>query len=479
MSGWWRVAPSTVARSVAEAATSVGSLGALLILTIAALAGCAGPTIKTATVPAAQPAERWRTDAGATAPIDAQWWTRFSDPQLVALVDKALANNTDVAIAAARVREAHANIALARSQLLPSLELGVAGGRSQSVSAFGTPLLQSFVQPQLQTAYEVDLFGRLADTTSAARHAYLASAAARDTIRLAIASATAAQYITLLGLDTRLSIARQTVAARADSLRLATSRDRAGYSPKLELRQAEAEYDAAVQIVAQLESAIVRTEDGLSQLIGAVPGAIARSGTLDALARPPIPDGLPSQLLERRPDIAQATNQLAAADASLAAARKRFLPQLRLSAAAGRAFSTLLDDPINVWSIGGSVLAPLYEGGRIKALAEAAGSQRDQAAWLYQRTVLGSFREVEDALASVKQVDTQLDLARHQVDTLVETLRLATNRYRAGYSSYLEQLDAQRGLLNAQLAAAGLETDALTARIQLYQAMGGGWSPSP
>ena len=452
---------------------------ALCAALILALASCAGPKIKTSDVAPVQPAAGWRTEGGATAPIDAQWWTRFSDPTLVALIDKALAKNSDVAIAAARVREARANVEIARSQLFPTLEVAGAAGRSRSVSAFGTPLQQTFAQPQLQAAYEVDLFGRLADTTSAARSAYLASAAARDTIRLAVASATAGQYITLLGLDARLTIARQTVTARSDSLRLATSRDRAGYSPKLELRQAEAAYTSAAQIVTQLESAIVRTEDSLSQLVGDVPGAIARTATLDALTKPPIPDGLPSQLLERRPDIAQAANQLAATDASLAAARKRFLPQVRLSGTAGRAFSSALTDPITIWSIGGSVLAPLFEGGRLTAQAEVAASQRDQAASIYQRTVLTSFREVEDALAVVKQVDAQLELARHEVDTLVETLSLATNRYREGYSSYLEQLDAQRGLLGAQLTAASLQADALTARVQLYQAMGGGWVATP
>jgi outer membrane protein, multidrug efflux system len=439
--------------------------------------GCAGPPIKTEPVPPVSTAASWRTNAGATAPIDAQWWTRFEDPKLVALIDRALSHNSDIAIAAGRVREARANVKLARSALFPTLELAATGGRSQSVSAFGTPLLQNFAQPQLQSDYEVDLFGRLADTASAARSAYLASAAARDSIRLAIASATASEYITLLGLDARLTIARQTVMARADSLRLVKSRDKTGYSPKLEVRQAEAAYDEAALIVTQLEAAIVRAENSLSQLVGEVPGTISRAASLDALTTPSIPNGLPSQLLERRPDIAQAANQLAASDASLAAARKRFLPQLSLAATGGRAFSSL-SDPISIWSIGGSVLAPLFEGGRIAAEADVAASQRDQAAWSYRETVLTSFREVEDALSNVTQLDAQLVVARHEVSILVETLRLATNRYREGYSSYLEQLDAQRGLLSAQLSAASLQSDALSARVQLYQAMGGGWSAS-
>jgi multidrug efflux system outer membrane protein len=451
-----------------------------LVSAIVALSsGCAGPTVKTQTVPQVHPAASWRTDLGATAPIDAQWWTHFKDPMLVSLIESALSYNSDIAIAAGRVREARANVKLARSALFPTLEVAATDGRSRSVSAFGTPLLQSFAQPQIQTAYEVDLFGRVADTTSAARSAYLASAAARDSIRLAIASATASQYITLLGLDARLTIARQTVTARADSLRLVISRDRTGYSPKLEVRQAEAAYDEAVLIVTQLESEIVRAENSLSLLVGNTPGAISRAATLDALTTPPIPDGLPSQLLERRPDIAQGASQLAASDASLAAARKRFLPQLSLTGTAGRAFSSLLSDPLTVWSIGGSVLAPLFEGGRIAAEAEVAASQRDQAAWFYRETVLTSFREVEDALTAVNQLDAQLVVARHEVGVLVETLRLATNRFREGYSTYLEQLDAQRGLLTAQLSVASLQSEALTARVQLYQAMGGGWSASP
>lgn len=448
----------------------------LPLLLTAALAACAGPAVKTASVTPVTPATAWRTDAGPTAPINRQWWQSFGDAQLTALVERAIANNTDVAIAAARVRAARADVALAQAQLLPTLDAGLAGGTSRTVSAFGTPLEQDFAQPQVTASYEVDLFGRLADSKSAARSGYLASKAARDSVQLAVASATASQYIILLGLDARLAVARETLAARSESLRIARSRDRAGYSPRLELQQAQAEFDATAQIIPQIEGAIARIENSLSQLAGDIPGAIPRGPGLDALMTPPVPEGLPSQLLERRPDIAQAANQLAAADASLAAARKRFLPQVRLSGTAGAAFSTLLSDPITIWSLGGSVLAPLFEGGRLRAQAEVSASQRDQAAFAYRRAVLASFREVEDVLANLQHIDAQMALARHQRDTLAEALRLATNRYREGYSPYLEQLDAQRSLLATDLAIVSLRSDALNARVQLYQAMGGGWN---
>ncbi|MBY8822468.1 efflux transporter outer membrane subunit [Sphingomonas colocasiae] len=440
------------------------------------LAGCAGPAVEMAKVEPVQSLAAWRTDAGPTAPLDRDWWIGFGDPALTALVERALANNADIGVAAGRVREARANEMLARSQLLPTLDAGIGGSRSRSVNPFGKAVEQSAAQPQIQAAYEVDLFGRLADQRSAARDAWLASQAARDSVRLAVASAVAGGYVTLLGLDARLAVARQTLAARADSLKVATSRVRTGYSPKLELQQAQAEYDATAQIVPQIELAIARQENGLSVLTGEAPATIAR-GRLDRLAEPALPDGLPSDLLRRRPDIARAEYQLAAADASLAAARKRFLPQLRLTGSAGAALSTLLADPIGIWSIGGSILAPLFEGGRLTGQAEAAGAQRDQAAFAYRQAVLVGFREVEDALAAVKRLDEQRGFATSQRDALAEGLRLATNRYREGYSPYLEQLDAQRGLLGAELSLVQIRSDALAARVQLYQAMGGGWSP--
>lgn len=440
------------------------------------LTACAGPHVATTTVAPVAPPLAWRTDAGPTAALQRDWWRSFGDQTLAALVDTALANNSDVGVAAGRVREARANVALARAQTLPTIDAALSGGRSRSVSPFGQPSEQNFAQPQLQVAYEVDLFGRLADQQSAARDLYFASEAAHDTIQLSIAAAVAGNYVVLRSLDARLEVARETVRARSESLRIAKSRVGSGYSPKLELEQAQAEYDATAQIVPQIELAIARTEDALSLLVGDTPRAIERGEALDRLTVPLVPDGLPSELLRRRPDVAQAEYQLAASDKNLSAARKRFLPQVRLSSAAGAAFSTLLGDPITIWSVGGSILAPIFQGGRLTAQADAAGAQRDQAAFAYRRTALTAFREVEDALAAVRLVDAQIVFAQSQRNALAEGLRLATNRYREGYSPYLEQLDAQRGLLGSELSLIQLRADALAARIQLFQAMGGGWT---
>jgi outer membrane protein, multidrug efflux system len=450
---------------------------ALAPVIAAALAACAGPEVATTAVPPVTPPVAWRTDAGPTTALQRDWWRSFGDPALTALVDKALANNSDIGVAAARVREARANAALARAQTLPAIDATLGGGRSRSVNAFGQPSEQNFAQPQIQIAYEVDLFGRLADQKSAARDAWFASEAAHDSVQLSVAAAVAANYVTLRSLDARLEVARETVRARSESLRIAKSRVGSGYSPRLELEQAQAEYDATAQIVPQIELAIARTEDALSQLVGDTPQAVGRGETLDRLTVPLVPDGLPSDLLRRRPDVAQAEYQLAASDKNLSAARKRFLPQVRLTSAAGAAFSTLLDDPISIWSIGGSILAPIFQGGRLTAQADAAGAQRDQAAFAYRRTALTAFREVEDALAAVRLIDRQILFAQSQRNALAEGLRLATNRYREGYSPYLEQLDAQRGLLGAELSLIQLRADALSARVQLFQAMGGGWMP--
>ncbi|HEX8059129.1 MAG TPA: efflux transporter outer membrane subunit [Novosphingobium sp.] len=450
-------------------------LAAVALLLATGLAACAGPNVATMQVAPVTPPPTWRTESGPAAPLQQDWWQAFGDPAMTALIEQALANNTDIAIAAGRVREARANLALTRSQMLPAIDATISGTRVRAVNPFGLPSKQWFAQPQVQAAYEVDLFGRLADQTSASRSSYFASEAAHDAVRLAIAAAVANSYVTLRNLDARLDVARETVRAREESLRIARSRVGRGYSPKLELEQAQAEYDATAQIVPQIELAMARIENGISLLVGDTPHAITRGVVLDRLAAPSVPAGLPSELLRRRPDVAQAEYQLAATDSNLAAARKRFLPQVRLTASAGAAFSTLFRDPITIWSLGGSILSPLFEGGRLTAQADVAGAQRDQAAFAYRRAALTAFREVEDGLAAVALIDMQVTSAQSQRDALAEGLRLATNRYREGYSPYLEQLDAQRGLLGAELSLIQLRADALSARIQLFQALGGGW----
>ncbi|MBP8233556.1 MAG: efflux transporter outer membrane subunit [Rhizorhabdus sp.] len=449
------------------------------LLLPALLAACAARNAQpVAVAPLALPSD-WRTAAEAGAPDDAAWWGRFGDPALSQLVEAALLANPDIGIAAGRVREARAALRGINATLLPTIDASVTGGRSRSVSAFGTPEVQNAAQPQVQIGYEIDLFGRLADQRGAARDSYLASAAARDAVRLSVAATTASTYVTLLGLDARLKIAERTLAARAESLHIARSRVGNGYSPRLELQQAQAEYDATAAIIPQIKLAITRAENALSLLTGGLPQAISRGAGLEALAEPTVGAGLPSELVRRRPDIAQAEYQLAASDRSLSAARKQFLPQVRLAASGGAAISSLLSDPITIWSIGGSILAPIFQGGRLAAQSEAAAARRDQAAFGYRKTVLTAFREVEDALAAVQRLDEQQALATDQRDALAGGVKLATNRYREGYSPYLEQLDAQRQLLAAELNLTQVHADAIAARIQLYQALGGGWTGSP
>jgi NodT family efflux transporter outer membrane factor (OMF) lipoprotein len=442
----------------------------------ALLTACAGPSPPAPKAAAVTPPARWRTEVGPTAPLDRAWWSGFGDPVMTALVQRALARNTDIALAVARVREARAEEGVARSQLYPSLSLDIAGQRARTLDALGRPTVDTGAQPVFQASYEVDLFGRVANQVTAARRSAQASQAAADAAALSVAAATASGYITLRGLDARLAVARETLASRGEALRIARSRARVGYTSELELRQAEVEYQATAQIVPQVEQQIARQENALSVLAGDSPRAIARGLALAALRAAPIPDGLPADLLRRRPDIGEAELTLAATDANLAAARAAFLPQLQLTGSAGEVLSVALGDPVGIWSIGGSILAPLFAGGRLTAEAGVAAAQRDQAAFAYRRTVLNAFREVDDNLAAVRRLGEQRRILEAERGSAAEALRHAQNRYQAGYSPYLEQLEAQRALLNVELSLVQVEVDQLNARVALYQAMGGGWT---
>jgi len=455
-----------------------GRTVAALALAALPLAACLGPRPQAPAEASVAPPPAWRTALGPGAPIRADWWNAFGDPVLTGLVARALANNDELAIAAARITEARAAFALSRAQLAPSVGAGLPPSVGQSVSPIGTPSFAYAATPTVSVSYDLDLFGRLRAASRASAAQLLAGEAARDTVRLATASSVATGYVTLRALDLRLDVARATLAARAEGLRIARRRAETGYTSALELHQAEAEYRATEQLVPQAQLAITRQEDALSLLLGDNPGPIPRGRPLDALATPAIPDGLPSDLLRRRPDIFQAEQTLVAADRTLDSARAALLPNLALTGSAGVALSTALNYPIGLFSIGASVLSPIFDAGRLRRQEDIATARRDQAAFSYRRAALQAFRDVNDSLAGVQRSGEQAVALTGQRDALAAALRNASNRYRAGYSSYLEQLDAQRGLLSAQLALVQASADRLNAYVLLYQAMGGGWSPA-
>jgi multidrug efflux system outer membrane protein len=452
------------------------SVAAALALLQACSSAPTAPTLA-AEVPAA-----WQGAAdGAAQAIQPGWWQAFGDPVLDDLVQRALAHNTDLRAAAARVAEARAVDDAQRAAAWPTLDFGASAGRSRSISAAtGKPYLATAGQPQFQAAYEVDLWGRVGALDRAAAAQLQASTAAHDSAALGVAATTASSYITLRALDARLDVARRTLAARDAALQLARSRQQRGYSSALDTAQSEAEYRATAQAVPQLELAISKQEHALNLLTGAAPGPVARGRTLEALQMLPVPDtGLPSQLLRRRPDIAAAESQLAASDAQLAAARAQLLPALHLSATLGRiSSSALTGDPFTLWSLGGSVLAPLFDGGRLRAQVRASDARRDQVLAGYEKAVLTAFSEVEDQLAAIESLGRQGDEAEAQRRALQEAVRVASNRYREGYASHLDELDAQRNLFSAEQATLQLRADRLAAQVALYRALGGGWQPA-
>lgn len=449
----------------------------ILLTSTLCLAACApqirpAPDAKGAMAPLA-----WRTNLPSTGAVESDWWKAFGDPRLDALVTQARANNVDVGLAMARVEVARAQERVSRSLLLPSLDANVGASESRSLNAFGTASTGFAAQPVFQASYELDLFGKNRAQVTAAAANSAAMLAAQETTQLAISAATASGYITLLALDARLLVLQETLETRGVALRIAGDRARVGYTSQLELQQAQAEYEATKQQIPAIRAAIVRQENALSVLIGDAPHMIARGGAFSALQRPAVPEILPSELTRQRPDIIQAEYALAAGDARLRSARAQFLPQIRLAASTGAVLSSALDDPVSIWSLGGSLLAPIFNAGRLQGQFDAATAQRDQLAYAYQRTVLIAFREVEDQLAVIKHLDEQEKALAEQRQAVSEVYRHATNRYRAGYSGYLEQIDAQRGLLSVDLALVQLRADRLTAFVALYQALGGGYQP--
>lgn len=409
------------------------------------------------------------------------WWKQLNDPVLNQLIEEALANNTDIAIAQTHVQAALAQEQAARSALLPTLNASGGTNRAQSLNAFGVTTIARTEQPSFQAAYELDVFGKNRKAWTAGRLNKEAAQMAAASTRISIIATTIKSYITLRTLDAQLVLLQKTLTAREHELAIAKAKAKVGYTSQLELSQAESEYAATLQQIPGTQASISQQEHSLNILLGRTSQNIPRGLALSDLKAPAIPDILPSALMRQRPDIIQAGLQLAASDASLAAAQAQFLPSVSISASLGRVFSTSpIKEPVNIWSIGGSILAPIFEGGQLKANFDQSVAKRNEAAWQYRQTVLTAFKEVEDQLASGYRLQQKQQALEMERNAVAKALHFATNRYHIGYSPYLDVLDSQRNLLNVDNQLIQNQANYLISQVALYQALGGGWhNPKP
>jgi multidrug efflux system outer membrane protein len=457
--------------------TSYLSLVALL-----ALGGCLlGPNYERPAVDA-PPAFRF-AESDAKDLVNTAWWEQFQDPALNALIATALADNKDVKIAAARVEQFLGQFETTRSQLFPQAAAGfdaqrqrVPLGTTQLPPGVG-PVFNRF-QTSLSASWEIDFFGKLRRQTEAARANLLASEEGRRATILTLVASVASSYVNLLSLDRQLDIAKSTVASRAASVNVFQLRFSGGEVSQMELAQSQSEYQASLATIPQIELQIAQQEDALSILLGHNPGDIARDRELDDLALPAVPAGLPSELLERRPDLRQAEQDLIAANALIGAARALYFPSISLTGLFGSAstqFSSLFTGPARVWSYAGAVTLPIFTAGSIGGQVKQAEAQQQQALFQYQKSIQVAFQEVADALVSLQKTREQLVVQGSQVDALRTYARLARLRFEGGYTSYIEVLDAERSLFNAQLSYAQTQGVVFTSAVSLYKAMGGGW----
>jgi multidrug efflux system outer membrane protein len=449
-------------------------------------AGCAvGPNYER---PAVEVPPSFRFDDGrSTEPasrelVNAAWWSLLQDPALDALIEEGLANSKDLAIAAARVDAFYGAYGSTRAGLFPQVGAEVVGSRQRVTEhGAGGALLRNpsnSVQFDAFASWELDLFGRLRRLSEAARTELLSSEAGRRAAVLSLTSAVATGYVNLRALDRQLAISQDTVRSRSDALGLFEKRYAGGVISELELNQARSEYAAALASVPDFERQIAQQENALSILIGRNPGPIARGRPIEELTLPAVPAGLPSELLERRPDIFEAEQALVAANARIGAARALYFPSISLTGLLGGASSSLnglFGSAGRVWSFAGSVSGPLFTGGDIAGQVYTAEAQHRQALVSYQQTIQASFRDVDDALVGVRTSRDRIDAQGLQVQALRGYSTHARSRYETGYSSYLEVLDAERSLFGAELQYTEDLADTFVQVITLYKALGGGW----
>ena len=422
----------------------------------------------------------WRlSEQAANDLANTAWWKEFDDPVLDDLVSTALQNNHDLLIATARIEAFTGRYGIVRAELFPQVGAGYEASRQRStVSGASSPATYNSYQALISASWEIDLWGRIRRLNEAARAQLLGSEDARRAVILSLVGRVAGAYINLRDLDRQLEIARATALSRGESYEVFQERYLGGIISMLELSQNKSQYDEALASIPPIEKAIAQQENGLSVLLGHNPGPIARGKSIDQLTLPAIPAGLPSDLLERRPDIQLAEQNLIAANALIGAAKAAYFPTISLTGLFGYAsngLSDLFDSQSKAWQYAAPITMPIFTAGAIAGQVQEAEAAQQQALFAYQRTIQEAFREVNDALISQERTREQLRAQKQQVKALEQYSATARLRYDNGYTSYIEVLDAERSLFNVQLQYTQTQQTQFQAMISLYLAMGGGW----
>jgi len=460
---------------------------AIPVLAAFFLNGCLfGPTYKRPAV-SAPTTFRGQSLADSISLADQAWWNVYSDPPLEALIKEALKNNYDLRTAIARNQEARAYVGVQRSAYYPSVGFDTGVQRVRGVykerpnldlPPAGAPT-QNLLLAGLSTAWEIDLWGRTRNATAAANAAYLGTLEARRGLMLSVLSDVAATYLELVELDHRLDVAKQSRDAFQATFKLFNERYGAGIASKLQVTRAEGALAAAEGAIDDIERQITVKENQICVLVGRNPGPIQRSPPELALNPPPvIPAGIPSQLMERRPDIRQAEDSLRNALANIGVANANSFPRIGLTALFGRVSTDLtsLTSNANVWALATSLSGPLFTGGQLTNERRAARAVYEQARFQYLQSALRAFQEVSDALIASQKLAALEEQQKREVAALSESVTIANKRYLGGLASYYEVLEAQQLLYPAEFSLSETSLDRRLAVVQIYKALGGGWN---
>ena len=421
------------------------------------------------------------SDSLSLAVADTAWWSLFRDDKMTELINTAVKENTDILVASARVEQYLALYGVSKSDMYPQIngKATTTYGQYSSVNT-GTDKNPSkaIFNVGISADWELDLWGKIRRSNESARAELLASEESRKGIVLLIASQVATSYIDLLASKRQLEITKNTVESRDYSLFLFKLRLARGDISELELVQLESEYWLAKSKIPVLEKRIEQLESAISVLLGRNPGKIYTTNVIDSLIIPDVPSGIPSKLLDRRPDIKQAEQKLISANAKIGVIKSLYYPSISLSGLLGLAsndLTTILNHESRIWNVGGSIVAPLFTGGKISNQVKVAESVKKELLLTYVQTIRNAFRETEDAFTDRIYTQEQLQYEAKRVESLLLYKELAYSRYKEGVTSYLEVLDAERSLFNAQLDYVNTQSGLLKSVVNIYRVLAGSW----